>query len=108
MADSYSVLAANSMESPDEVVPKAEAAARRAVALSPDPAEAHASLGLVFYTQWNWNGADRELKEARRLNPNLSIAYHRVRFWVVARRPIEHGGSNDRFFGGISLHRRVG
>jgi tetratricopeptide (TPR) repeat protein len=77
MADSYSVLATNSWESPAEVVPKAEAAARRAVALSPDLAEAHASLGLVFYSQWNWKSADRALKEARRLNPNLSIALFR-------------------------------
>jgi tetratricopeptide (TPR) repeat protein len=77
MADSYSVLATNSLENPAEVVPKAEAAARRAVELSPDLAEAHASLGLVFYSQWNWQGADRELKEARRLNPNLSIALFR-------------------------------
>ena len=77
MADTYSVLAANSMESPAEVVPKAEAEARRAVALSPDLAEAHASLGFVFYTQWNWKGADEELKVARRLNPNLSIALFR-------------------------------
>jgi tetratricopeptide (TPR) repeat protein/TolB-like protein len=77
MADSYSVLAANSIENPAEVVPKAEAAARRAVALSPELAEAHASLGFVFYTQWNWQGADRELQEARRLNPNLSIALFR-------------------------------
>jgi TolB-like protein len=77
MADSYSVLAANSWENALEITPKAEAAARRAVALSPDLAEAHASLGLVFYSQWNWKGADRELKEARRLNPNLSIALFR-------------------------------
>jgi tetratricopeptide (TPR) repeat protein len=77
MADSYSVLAANSNQSPSEVVPQAEAAARRAVALAPDLAEAHASLGLVFYTQWNWKAADRELREARRLNPNLSIAMFR-------------------------------
>ncbi len=77
LADSYNVLASNDMANPLEFLRKAEVAARRAVALSPELAEAHASLGFAFYCQWNWKNAERELNDARRLNPNLSIALFR-------------------------------
>jgi len=77
MADSYGALAANGHDTPDDTLPVAEAAARRAVALSPRLAEAHASLGYIYYCKWKWKDAERELKEARRLNPALPIALFR-------------------------------
>ncbi|HLJ48770.1 MAG TPA: hypothetical protein VKU01_22290 [Bryobacteraceae bacterium] len=84
LADSYNVLGSNDMANPLEFFQKAEVAARRAVALSPELAEAHASLGFAFYCQWNWKGAERELNEARRLNPNLSIALFRSALLLCA------------------------
>ena len=77
LADAYGVLVANLSEESDNLLPKAEAAARHAVSLSPELADAHASLGLVLYCKWDWTGADHEYRTARTLNPNLSIALFR-------------------------------
>jgi serine/threonine protein kinase/Tfp pilus assembly protein PilF len=62
---------------PVEAMPKARAAAEKALALDPNLAEARTSLGLVthFY-DWDWTGAERELREAIRLNPSYSVAHH--------------------------------
>ncbi len=39
-------------------------------------AEAHASLGLVsFQYDWDWQGAEKELKRAIELNPNYAPAH---------------------------------
>lgn len=84
MADSYSQLASNSVARPADVLPQAEAAAQRAVQLSPQLAEAHASLGLVRYCQWDWSGAEREYNLARKLNPNLSIVLFRSAITATA------------------------
>ena len=47
----------------------AEAAARKAVALDSNLAEAHASLGLaLMYGQWNWNAARRSYERSLELD----------------------------------------
>ena len=61
---------------PAVAMPKAKAAARKAIGLSPDSAEAHATLGRihVFY-DWDWQAAEEQLQKALELNPNSSMAY---------------------------------
>ena len=55
---------------------KAREMDEKALSLDPDLAEAHATLGLIApLSGWNWQGADRELKRAIELNPNLATAY---------------------------------
>ena len=49
--------------------------ARKAVKLDDDLAEAHASLGLVLHFQWDFAGAENELKQAISLKPNYAMAY---------------------------------
>jgi TolB-like protein/Flp pilus assembly protein TadD len=57
---------------PLEVMPKAKAAAMRAIEIDDSLAEAHASLGYVKLTfDWDWPGAEREFRRALELNPNL-------------------------------------
>ena len=58
-------------------MPKAKAAALRAVRLNPALAEAHTSLGniLLFY-DWNVAGAEKEFRKAIALNPNYATAHH--------------------------------
>ncbi|MBC8166988.1 MAG: tetratricopeptide repeat protein [Bryobacteraceae bacterium] len=54
----------------EEMKARAEHAARRAIALDPTLAEAHAALGtLLFYRDWDWDGAERELRRAIELDP---------------------------------------
>jgi serine/threonine-protein kinase len=61
---------------PREAYPKALAAARRAVALAPDLAEAHAELaGQILQYEWDLDGTQRELDRALALNPNFADAW---------------------------------
>ena len=61
---------------PLEVMPKAKAAAARAIELDDTLAEAHASLGYVKLTfDWDWPAAEREFRRSLELNPNLPRAH---------------------------------
>ena len=64
------------LKAPLEVMPKAKAAAVRAIETDDSLAEAHASLGYVKLNfDWDWPGAEREFKRALELNPNLPRAH---------------------------------
>jgi tetratricopeptide (TPR) repeat protein len=60
-----------------EAMPKAKAAAERALQLDPNLAEAHASLGLIApFLNWNWAEAKEQYERAIELNPNYATAHH--------------------------------
>ncbi|MDQ6892589.1 MAG: tetratricopeptide repeat-containing serine/threonine-protein kinase [Acidobacteriota bacterium] len=61
---------------PSQTMPKARAAALRAIELDETLAEAHASLGQVLVLHdWDWAGAQREFQRALELNPNYASAH---------------------------------
>ena len=61
---------------PSETMPRARAAAERAVKLDDGLSEAHATLGAVrFLYDWDWPGAEEELKRAIRLNDASADAH---------------------------------
>ena len=61
---------------PREAMPKAKSAAERALHLDPKLAQAHSALALVkFRYDWDWAGAEREYREALRLNPRDANAH---------------------------------
>ena len=61
---------------PAEVMPKAKAAAARALELDGGLAEAHGALGLIhLQSDWDWAGAGRELKRAIDLRPSSGQAH---------------------------------
>ncbi|NIO49192.1 MAG: protein kinase [Candidatus Aminicenantes bacterium] len=58
---------------PKDVYPKAKKAAEKAIEIDETLAEAHCSLGVVkMLYDWDWEGAEKELKEAIRLSPNYA------------------------------------
>ena len=62
---------------PREAMPKAKAAALKALDLDETLAEAHTSLALVrFFYDWDWSGAESEFRRAIELNPNYATAHH--------------------------------
>jgi len=61
---------------PKEAMPKAEAAARKALELDEELAEAHAALALVHHHySWDWKKAEAEYQRAIALNPNYAAAH---------------------------------
>ncbi|MGH2620480.1 MAG: tetratricopeptide repeat protein, partial [Anaerolineales bacterium] len=61
---------------PREVMPKAKAAAQRALELDETLAEAHVSSALVrAYYDWDWQGAEKEFKRALELDPGLASSH---------------------------------
>ncbi len=69
IADAYVVL--GDMLLPEDTLPKARAAAEKALAIDEGLAEAHISLALIkIYYDWDWPGAEREFKRALDIYPN--------------------------------------
>ena len=76
LADCNSGLTWHGFKSPADALPKAYAAARKAVEIDPQSAEAHASLGLVLSHGWDWAGAEAEFRHALELDPQYANAHH--------------------------------
>ena len=77
LGDSYSQLGVRSYIAPIEGRRKAEEAARKALTLDENLAEAHASLGFACttFTPCDFSLADRELLRAIELSPSLAMAH---------------------------------
>jgi TolB-like protein/Flp pilus assembly protein TadD len=70
---------------PVDSMPEAKAAAKRALELDEQLAEAHTALGaLLSLYDWNWPEAEKELKRALELNPNNSLAHNRYMMWLLS------------------------
>ena len=77
LADAYALFPPYAGGSPQEFVPKAKAAAKRAVELDDTLAEAHTSLATMMANfDWNWSEATIEFQKAIALNPNYATAHH--------------------------------
>lgn len=78
LADCYALLGAAEYgaQPPREALPKARAAAERAIEIDDRLAEAHASLGLVQRIfDWDRAGAERSLRRAIELAPSYASAH---------------------------------
>jgi TolB-like protein/DNA-binding winged helix-turn-helix (wHTH) protein len=90
LADCNSGLTWHGFKSPADALPKALAAARKAVEIDPQSAEAHASLGLVLSHGWDWAGAEVEFRRALELDPQYANAHHWYGDYLsIKRRPDE-------------------
>ena len=76
LADSYVLMAGYSDVPPKEFMPKARAAALRAVELDDTLAEAHVSLAVIAQDyDWDWPTVEKEYRRAIELNPNYPTAH---------------------------------
>jgi len=76
IADSYVILGVYSHRPPDEVMPKAKAAAEQALAIDASLAEAHTSLACVrALYEWDWAAADAGFRRAIAHNPQYATAH---------------------------------
>ncbi len=76
LADAYVLIPVYSDGSPREFLPKAKAAAQKALEIDDTLAEAHTSLANALYFDWSFAEADREFRRAIELNPNYPTAHH--------------------------------
>jgi TolB-like protein/DNA-binding winged helix-turn-helix (wHTH) protein/Tfp pilus assembly protein PilF len=77
LADTHALISSYSLAPPDQIIPKARAAALRALQIDERLAEAHASLALVTENyDWDWQTAEKEYQRAIELDPNYATAYH--------------------------------
>ena len=88
LADAYNLLgtqdAAGGM-APHEAMPKAKAAALKALEIDDTLAEPHVSLAHVkYYYDRDWAGAEREYKRAIELNPNYPTAHSWYAVYLMA------------------------
>jgi len=68
----------NGGEPPKETLPKAKAAAKKALEIDDSLREAHAALAHVIELyDWDWQGAEKEYRRALELSPNDTTAH----FW---------------------------
>ena len=75
MADLYAISANSGSIDPKEALPKAEAAAQKAIELNDELSEGHAALGYIRMNAWDWEAAQREFSRALESNPNNSRAH---------------------------------
>ncbi|CAN5294452.1 hypothetical protein BH20ACI1_BH20ACI1_16790 [soil metagenome] len=71
---------------PHEIVPKWKAAANRALEIDKDLAEGHFTLAsILFFYDWKWQEAEKEIQRAIVLNPNSVNAYWRYGMFLASR-----------------------
>jgi TolB-like protein/DNA-binding winged helix-turn-helix (wHTH) protein/Tfp pilus assembly protein PilF len=79
LADTYALLGdwQYAVMTPKEALPRAKAAAMKAVELDDSLGEAHASLAFSLdLFDWNWEAAEKEFRRAIELNPGYATAHH--------------------------------
>ena len=77
LANSYTLLSGYSATPAAEYVPKARAAAQRALQLDDNLPEAHVAMALILANyDWNWGSAEREYRRGIQLNPNYATGHH--------------------------------
>ncbi len=76
LSDTYFMQVAYSYVSEAVVLPEAEKAAAKALALDDSLAEVHHALGELASSKYNWATAETEYLHAIELNPNYAPAHH--------------------------------
>ncbi len=86
LADAYNMLSFRNVLPPNEVMPKAKAAARKAMELDPNRAEPHVALGYSFFTyDRDWPEAGRHFDRALALNRTYVLNHSHYALYFASR-----------------------
>lgn len=97
LADCYTDLGTYAYLPGKEVFPKAKVAALKALEIDDSLAEAHSALGYAkFAYDWDWSGAEVELKRAIELNPNSVNVHYAYSQFLITRGRNDEGFAEDR------------
>ena len=100
LADCYASLAFSfdtGAVAPREAIPKAKAAALKALELDVTLAEARTSLAFIkLHYDWDWRGAEEEFKRAIAMNPNYANAHHWYSHYLMAMGLVEESLTASR------------
>ena len=91
LSDAYANLGYYGSIAPLEGRRKAEEAARKALALDENLAEAHAALGQTYiaFAPSNFPAGDKELQHAIELSPNLAVAHYNMGLSFIRQRRLD-------------------
>jgi TolB-like protein/DNA-binding winged helix-turn-helix (wHTH) protein len=102
LADTYTLMSAFDFAPSVEYVPKARAAAQKALQLDDKLAEAHASLAVIAQDyDWDWKTSEKEFRRAIELDPNYATGHH----WYAENLAMQ--GRFDEAFPEIERARRL-
>ena len=83
LADAYSGFS-DFYLAPRQVMPQAKEAANKALELDDTLAAAHTSLAFIkIIYDWDWSGAEREVRRAIELNPNSADAHSTYAYYLA-------------------------
>src|SRR6202521_4125164 len=83
-------------EPPGETRPKTLLAARKALELDPELAEARAELGDALQKDWHWAEAEAEYRQAIELSPNNAAAHGGLAQWLLCQGRTEEALASAR------------
>ncbi len=86
LADSYYLLAGTAFAafSPQEALPRAKAAALKALEIDGGLAEGHASLASILTAEWKWKEAEKSYKRSIKRNPRYATVRQWYAFYLTA------------------------
>ncbi len=86
LAEAWALIGAYSVRSPADSFPRAIAAARRALEMDENLAEARAVLALcLFLYEWDWGAAESEFRRVTRSQPGYATGHHWYAEYLMAR-----------------------
>lgn len=89
IADCYVVQEESAGIPASDSLPKARAAADRALQLDDSSAEAHTSSAMIYQHLWRWSEAEKEYRRAINLNPNYPTAHQWYSNFLFASRRLD-------------------
>ncbi len=91
LADTYALLPIYVPTPARDVMPKARAAALKALELDDSLASAHATLGMIRTYDLDWAGAEGEFRRAAELSPSDATVHVRMSFYLASTGRTEEG-----------------
>jgi serine/threonine-protein kinase len=97
LADTYLAMGTYGMLLGEDAVRNARPAAMKAIELDPESAEAHAALGRMrALYDWDWAGAESELRRAIELNPNYAVGHQWYSLLLIAMGRVDEAVSESK------------